>query len=43
MWLFVSVYVRCKVEEAWLLIHEIAAAVSSVNGAGESWSVVNGI
>lgn len=43
MWLFVSIYIRCKVEEAWLLIHEIAAAVCSANDAGESWSVVDGI
>lgn len=39
----VSVYVRCEVEEVWLLVHEISAAVCSVNDAGESWSVVNGI
>lgn len=40
MWLFVSIYVHFKVEEVWLLIHEIIAAVCSGNDAGESWCMV---
>lgn len=43
MWLLISFYIHCEVEEAWLLIHEIAAALCGANDAGESRSVVNGI
>jgi len=27
VWLFVSIYVHCEVEEMWSLVHGIAAAV----------------